>query len=199
MNARLRATRPLGGVAGRRRLPNLFPFFSLLALLTALATPAFAVGTLLDSGTKKYKELEKDTRDQKTGFKKGWSALTGKGGDHDKNGHGTLVASIASNSKRNSLGKYHGVAPDSTVIPIQVLGEEGPDHKKEFTIAAVVGGAQVAVARGRNKRQAEQRAARAAMVRLRDAVEGRAELPPGLSRNEPSESTSGEVPGVDDP
>jgi dGTPase len=49
----------------------------------------------------------------------------------------------------------------------QVLGEEGPDHAKMFTVAALVEGRVLAVASGRNKRQAEQRAAREALERLR--------------------------------
>jgi serine protease AprX len=81
---------------------------------------------VLDSGVKKYKELEKDTRGNKNGFVNGWSALTNKNdGKKDKNGHGTLVASIVSNQKRNTYGKFFGVAPDSVIIPIQVLDEEG--------------------------------------------------------------------------
>ncbi len=51
-----------------------------------------------------------------------------------------------------------------------LLGEKGPDHEKEFTIAAVVNGHHVAVASGRNKRSAEQRAARDALRVLRGAV-----------------------------
>lgn len=54
----------------------------------------------------------------------------------------------------------------------QVLGEEGPDHAKSFTVAALVDGRVLAVASGRNKRQAEQRAAREALERLRAEVEG---------------------------
>jgi len=51
-----------------------------------------------------------------------------------------------------------------------LLAERGPDHRKQFTIAAVLAGVRVAVATGRNKRSAEQRAARNAMHLLRDAV-----------------------------
>jgi dGTPase len=52
-----------------------------------------------------------------------------------------------------------------------LLAERGPHHKKQFTIAAVLAGVRVAVATGRNKRSAEQRAARDAMRLLRAAVE----------------------------
>jgi subtilisin family serine protease len=104
---------------------------------------------VVDSGVKKYKELEKDTRDKKTGYKKGWNVLENKDkGDKDKNGHGTLVASVVSNQRRNAQGKFHGAAPDSAIIPVQVLDEEGRgsysqviagiqwvvDHKDEYNI-----------------------------------------------------------------
>jgi ribonuclease-3 len=49
----------------------------------------------------------------------------------------------------------------------EVLEEAGPDHAKTFTVAAVVAGRRLAVASGRNKRQAEQRAARDALARLK--------------------------------
>ncbi|MFT7462440.1 MAG: dGTPase [Pseudohongiellaceae bacterium] len=52
-----------------------------------------------------------------------------------------------------------------------LLGEQGPDHQKEFTVAAVVNGQHVAEAVGRNKRSAEQRAAQQALNILREAVE----------------------------
>ena len=79
---------------------------------------------VLDTGVKKYKELERDSIDNRTGLDEGWDALKNKKkGQNDKNGHGTLVASVASNSNQNAQGKYYGVAPDSTIIPIQVLDE----------------------------------------------------------------------------
>ena len=49
----------------------------------------------------------------------------------------------------------------------QVLAEEGPDHAKTFTVAALLDGRTLATATGRNKRQAEQRAARNALRVLR--------------------------------
>jgi ribonuclease-3 len=52
----------------------------------------------------------------------------------------------------------------------QVLGEEGPDHAKSFTVAAMVDGRVLATASGRNKRQAEQRAAKQALDRLKGAA-----------------------------
>jgi ribonuclease-3 len=52
----------------------------------------------------------------------------------------------------------------------EVLQESGPDHAKTFTVAAVVDGRHLAVASGRNKRQAEQRAARDALARLKVEV-----------------------------
>jgi serine protease AprX len=81
---------------------------------------------VLDSGVRRFQELEKDTLNQKTGLKNGWNAIDGKNdGRRDKNGHGTIVASIVSNMKKNQQGKYYGVAPDSVIIPVQALDETG--------------------------------------------------------------------------
>ena len=46
------------------------------------------------------------------------------------------------------------------------MDEKGPDHSKCFKIAAVVGTAQFHAAWGRNKKEAEQRAARNALSEL---------------------------------
>jgi ribonuclease-3 len=48
----------------------------------------------------------------------------------------------------------------------RVLGERGPDHKKEFTIEVHVGGEVFGIGRGRSKKQAEQEAACKALKRL---------------------------------
>jgi ribonuclease-3 len=51
--------------------------------------------------------------------------------------------------------------PDYTVV-----GESGPEHEKIFTVAAVVEGRECGRGTGRNKKDAEQQAARAAMEHL---------------------------------
>ena len=48
----------------------------------------------------------------------------------------------------------------------QLVDEKGPDHSKCFKIAAVVGRARFHAAWGRNKKEAEQRAARNALAEL---------------------------------
>jgi ribonuclease-3 len=50
----------------------------------------------------------------------------------------------------------------------QLLDEKGPDHAKCFKISAVVGGQRYQAAWGRNKKEAEQRAACNALFELRD-------------------------------
>jgi len=62
----------------------------------------------------------------------------------------------------------------------QVLSEDGPDHEKQFSIAALVQHVRLSVASGRNKRQAEQRAAREALQRLAAVRAGREPPPDGL-------------------
>jgi ribonuclease-3 len=57
--------------------------------------------------------------------------------------------------------REHGVTPT-----YQLLDEKGPDHSKCFKIAAQVGGRLYQPAWGRNKKEAEQRAARNALSEL---------------------------------
>ena len=56
-----------------------------------------------------------------------------------------------------------------------MVEEAGPDHSKAFHVSAFVGDRQYAPAWGRNKKEAEQRAAANALVELRV---GEAEEPP---------------------
>ncbi len=53
-----------------------------------------------------------------------------------------------------------------TTPTYQLLDEKGPDHSKCFKIAAQVGGSRYQPAWGRNKKEAEQRAARNALHEL---------------------------------
>jgi ribonuclease-3 len=57
--------------------------------------------------------------------------------------------------------REHGTTPT-----YQLIDEKGPDHSKCFKIAAVVGSSQYHAAWGRNKKDAEQRAARNALSQL---------------------------------
>jgi ribonuclease III len=57
--------------------------------------------------------------------------------------------------------REHGTTPT-----YQLMDEKGPDHSKCFKIAAQVGASQYHAAWGRNKKEAEQRAARNALSQL---------------------------------
>ena len=52
----------------------------------------------------------------------------------------------------------HGVTPD-----YELVGTSGPDHRKEFEIAVVLDGRSIAVAKGRSKKAAQQKAAEIAL------------------------------------
>ena len=54
----------------------------------------------------------------------------------------------------------------------EVVGEAGPDHSKSFHVSAQIGGRSYAPAWGRNKKEAEQRAASNALVELRSETAG---------------------------
>lgn len=61
--------------------------------------------------------------------------------------------------------RQHGAPP-----VYHLLGEKGPDHSKHFKIAAQVAGTQFTPAWGRNKKDAEQRAACNALAELKGEV-----------------------------
>ena len=56
----------------------------------------------------------------------------------------------------------HGVTPDYTL-----LGTSGPDHKKEFEIAIVLNEQTIATAKGKSKKDAQQKAAKIALEKLK--------------------------------
>jgi ribonuclease-3 len=58
------------------------------------------------------------------------------------------------------------------VLPRYEVSDEGPDHEKTFTASVAVRGEVVGRGVGRNKKEAEQRAAREAYHRLMAEVEG---------------------------
>jgi ribonuclease-3 len=56
----------------------------------------------------------------------------------------------------------HGVTP-----LYEMLGSSGPDHKKEFEIAVILDDKTIATARGKSKKEAQQKAAQIALEKLR--------------------------------
>jgi ribonuclease-3 len=62
------------------------------------------------------------------------------------------------NNYKSMLQREHGTTPN-----YQLLDEKGPDHSKCFKIAAQIGGVRYQAAWGRNKKEAEQLAARNAL------------------------------------
>jgi len=56
----------------------------------------------------------------------------------------------------------HGVTPQ-----YELLGSSGPDHKKEFEIAVRLNNETIASARGKSKKEAQQRAAKIALEALK--------------------------------
>ena len=58
-------------------------------------------------------------------------------------------------------------ARDASLPEYRVVGTEGPDHRKQFLVAVVVGGEAIAEAMGPSKKEAEQEAARLALDKLK--------------------------------
>lgn len=75
----------------------------------------------------------------------GWKDLVnGRGRPYDDNGHGTHVAGIVGGNGGQSGGKYRGVAPESYLVGIKALNENGSGD-----ISLVIEGIQWAVAQRR--------------------------------------------------
>jgi len=70
---------------------------------------------------------------------------------------------------KSMLQQYSQRIMDATPV-YEVLDEKGPDHSKCFKIAAQIGNARYQAAWGRNKKEAEQRAARNALSELKGEV-----------------------------
>ncbi len=71
----------------------------------------------------------------------------------------------------------HYVQKEFGEIPsYRVLDEQGPDHSKSFKVGAVVRDREYGVAWGRNKKEAEQRAAKEALRALKGECESLAEM-----------------------
>lgn len=77
------------------------------------------------------------------------------------------VASGALGSNHKSLLQQMAQRDYGLTPTYQVLEESGPDHSKSFRVAATIGGRSYPPAWGRNKKEAEQRAASNALGELR--------------------------------
>lgn len=55
-------------------------------------------------------------------------------GDCDENGHGTLIAGIVAGREDTSAGfRFHGVAPDATIVPVRVLRDQRRSSEDELS------------------------------------------------------------------
>ena len=85
------------------------------------------------------------------------------------------VASGAQGSNHKSLLQQWAQRDFGVTPTYEVLAEAGPDHSKSFHVSAQIGERRYAPAWGRNKKEAEQRAASNALVELRSASDQAAE------------------------
>jgi ribonuclease-3 len=76
------------------------------------------------------------------------------------------VASGALGSNHKSLLQQWAQRDYGVTPTYEVVEEAGPDHSKSFCVSAQIGGRRYAPAWGRNKKEAEQRAASNALVEL---------------------------------
>jgi ribonuclease-3 len=82
------------------------------------------------------------------------------------------VVSGASGSNHKSLLQQWAQRDFGITPTYEVLEESGPDHSKNFHVSAQIGSRRYAPAWGRNKKEAEQRAACNALAELRSETRG---------------------------
>ena len=80
------------------------------------------------------------------------------------------VASGALGSNHKSLLQQRAQRDYGVTPTYEVVEEAGPDHSKSFCVSAQIAGRRYAPAWGRNKKEAEQRAASNALGELQDAA-----------------------------
>jgi ribonuclease-3 len=81
------------------------------------------------------------------------------------------VASGEQGSNHKSLLQQLAQRDFGVTPTYEVIAEAGPDHSKSFHVTAQIGGRSYAPAWGRNKKEAEQRAALNALAELRGAAD----------------------------
>jgi ribonuclease-3 len=77
------------------------------------------------------------------------------------------VGSLAGQDHKSTLQEYLQAA-ERPLPEYRLTGTLGPDHRKQFQVAAVIEGEIVAEATGGSKKEAEQEAARQALLKLRE-------------------------------
>ncbi|HWK80010.1 MAG TPA: ribonuclease III [Thermomicrobiales bacterium] len=104
-----------------------------------------------------------------------------------------LEAILASETLSNPKGILQEVMQERFGDPptYETIAEEGPDHARQFTVAVVLEDRQIGVGKGRSKREAQQEAARQALLTLAqdDALAGDDGAPEG---EEEPEASAGE-------
>lgn len=82
-----------------------------------------------------------------------------------------MTAILADEASANPKGRLQEVLQERTQEgpEYETLATEGPDHARVFTVAVVVQGERLGVGQGRSKREAQQAAAREALITLATA------------------------------
>jgi ribonuclease III len=84
-----------------------------------------------------------------------------------------MTAILAEEAMTNPKGRLQEVVQERRLDQpaYETIAEEGPDHAREFTVAVLVNGEQRGFGKGRTKREAQQEAAREALLALADEHE----------------------------
>ncbi|HEU0165980.1 MAG TPA: putative dsRNA-binding protein, partial [Thermomicrobiales bacterium] len=79
-----------------------------------------------------------------------------------------MTAILATEEDTNPKGTLQEVMQERYGEPpeYETIAAEGPDHARQFTVAVVLNEEQIGIGKGRSKREAQQAAARKALVAL---------------------------------
>jgi ribonuclease-3 len=88
-----------------------------------------------------------------------------------------MTAILADESSANPKGRLQEVLQERAQMApeYETVAAEGPDHARVFTVAVVVEGERLGVGQGRSKREAQQAAAREALIALAAAEDAEAD------------------------
>ncbi len=82
--------------------------------------------------------------------------------------YGKIDEVLENRAWQDAKSRFQEAAQDKKGITpaYETVGEEGPDHDRKFTVAALIGRVEIARGEGKSKQEAEQAAAEAGLVKM---------------------------------
>jgi len=83
----------------------------------------------------------------------------------------TLEDKSQSFNPKGQLQEFLQSLPDNPQISYRLVGQTGPDHRKEFEVQVIVGSKKISTGKGKSKKTAEEDAARSALLAIQQIKE----------------------------